>query len=373
MTPRRAAAELLRRHDAQRSLIAFTQYTFPRYRAASHHRLIAAQLERLLTGGVDRLMLLVPPRHGKSELASRRFPAFYLGHHPDRHFLSISATADLAADFGRDVRNLISGAEYGSLFETGLAADSHAKGKWHTSAGGVYYSVGIGGAVLGRGAHVMLIDDPFASMDEALSEATRKKVWDWYTGTAYNRLMPGGAIVVISHRMHEDDLAGRLLAQQAAGGDRWEVVELPAIDDYGMALWPEAYSIAALERIRAQHATTVLVGAISATADAGYRRLFQGRLAQALRQSAGARDADGLRRLRLCRDRRRRRLYGACHCRHGPGEPPLCARSLARADIVGEVDRGVLRSGAALETARLGGGARPDQGERRAVSVAPAA
>src|SRR5262245_17279300 len=97
-------------------------------------------------------------------------------------------------------------AEYGSLFDTMLAADSHAKGKWHTCAGGVYYSVGIGGAVLGRGAHVMLIDDPFASMDEVLSEATRKKVWDWYSGTAYNRLMPGGAIVVISHRMHEDDL-----------------------------------------------------------------------------------------------------------------------------------------------------------------------
>ena len=122
-------------------------------------------------------MLLVPPRHGKSELASRRFPAFYLGHHPDRHFLSVSATADLAADFGRDVRNLISSAEYGSLFKTMLAADSHAKGKWHTSAGGVYYSIGIGGVVLGRGAHVILIDDPFASMDEALSEATRKKVF----------------------------------------------------------------------------------------------------------------------------------------------------------------------------------------------------
>ena len=267
-------------------------------------------------------MLLVPPRHGKSQLASRRFPAFYLGHHPDRHFLSVSATADLAADFGRDVRNLISGAEYGwMLRETVLAADSHAKGKWHTAAGGVYYLIGIGGAVLGRGAHVMLIDDHFASMDEALSEATRKKVWDWYTGTAYNRLMPGGAIVVISHRMHEDDLAGRLLAQQAAGGDRWEVVELPAIDDHGMALWSEAYPIAALKRIRLKHATAVLVGAISAKADAGHRRLFQGRLAQTLRQSPRARNAYGLRRLRLCRDRRWRRLYGACHCRHGPGKP----------------------------------------------------
>lgn len=195
-------------------------------------------------------MLLVPPRHGKSELASRKFPAYYLGHHPGRQFLSVSATADLAADFGRDVRNLISGQEYRALFNTALAPDSHAKGKWHTSAGGIYYSLGIGGHMMGRGAHVMLIDDPFASMEDALSEATRKNVWDWYTGTAYNRLMPGGAIILINHRMHEDDLAGRLLAQQAAGGDRWEVVELSAISDDGAALWPEAYPIEALTRIR---------------------------------------------------------------------------------------------------------------------------
>jgi predicted phage terminase large subunit-like protein len=116
--------------------------------------------------------------------------------------------------------------------------------------GGLYYSVGIGGTVFGRGAHVMLIDDPFASMEDALSEATRKGVYDWFTGTAYNRLMPGGAIVLINHRVHEDDLAGRLLAQQAAGGDRWEVVELPAIGEDGVALWPDAYPIEALERIR---------------------------------------------------------------------------------------------------------------------------
>jgi predicted phage terminase large subunit-like protein len=249
MTPGRAA-ELLRCDDARRDLIAFTECTFPRYRPARHHRLIAAQLERVLAGEVDRLMLLVPPRHGKSELASRKFPAFYLGHHPDRQFLSVSATADLAADFGRDVRNLIADAEYATLFSTMLAPDSHAKGKWHTSAGGIYYSLGIGGHMMGRGAHVMLIDDPFASMEEALSEATRKTVWDWYSGTAYNRLMPGGAIILINHRMHEDDLAGRLLAQQAAGGDRWEVVELPAISDDGAALWPEAYPIEALARIR---------------------------------------------------------------------------------------------------------------------------
>ena len=237
--------------DAAESLIAFTEYTFPRYRTAQHHKIIAAQLERVERGEIDRLMLLVPPRHGKSELASKRFPAFFLGRQPAKQFLSVSATAELAADFGRDVRNIIGSPEYRAVFEeTELAEDSQAKGKWHTSVGGVYYSLGIGGSVMGRGADVMLIDDPYSTMDDALSELTRKRVWDWYTGTAYNRLMPGGAIVVINHRMHEEDLSGRLLAQQAAGGDRWEVVQLPAISDGGDVLWPEAYPAEVLERIR---------------------------------------------------------------------------------------------------------------------------
>lgn len=195
-------------------------------------------------------MLLVPPRHGKSELASIRLPAWFLGRQPHKQFLSVSATEGLASDFGRAVRNTISSAEYQAVFDTTLAEDSQAKGKWHTSAGGIYYSLGIGGSVLGRGGDCILVDDPYASMADALSELTRKNVWDWYTGTAYNRLMPGGSIIVINHRMHEDDLCGRLLAQQAAGGDKWEVVELPAINDAGEALWPDAYPLPALERIR---------------------------------------------------------------------------------------------------------------------------
>ena len=250
MTPLRAAKELLKRTEAIEKLIAFTEYTFDRYRTAPHHRLIAEQLERVERGEIDRLMLLVPPRHGKSELASKRFPAFYLGKHPHRQFISVSATAELAADFGRDVRNLIESPEYQVLFSTKLAEDSKAKGKWHTADGGIYYSIGIDGSVLGRGGDVVLIDDPYASMQEAMSELTRKNVWDWYSGTMYNRLQPGGAIVVINHRMHEDDLSGRLLAQQAAGGDQWTVIELPAINDGGEALWPEAYPLSALERIR---------------------------------------------------------------------------------------------------------------------------
>lgn len=244
-----AAKELLRRTDAAESLIKFTEYTFDRYRTSAHHQIIAAQLERVERGEIDRLMLLVPPRHGKSELASKRFPAFYLGRQPQKQFLSISATAELAADFGRDVRNIICGQEYRSLFDTQLAEDSQAKGKWHTRDGGIYYAVGIGGTILGRGGDVLLIDDPYSTMEDACSELVRKNVWDWYTGTAYNRLMPGGAIVVINHRMHEDDLSGQLLAQQASGGDKWEVVELPAIEN-GKALWPEAYPVQALERIR---------------------------------------------------------------------------------------------------------------------------
>lgn len=239
-----------RRIQAQSDLIGFTEYTYPRYRTARHHRIIAEQLERVERGEIDRLMLLVPPRHGKSELASIRLPAFFLGRQPHKQFLSVSATDGLASDFGRSVRNCINSPEYRAIFKTTLAEDSQAKGKWHTSDGGIYYALGIGGSVLGRGGDCILIDDPYATMAEAQSELTRKNVWDWYTGTAYNRLMPGGSIVVINHRMHEDDLCGRLLAQQAAGGDRWEVVELPAIDEAGEALWPDAYPIEALNRIR---------------------------------------------------------------------------------------------------------------------------
>lgn len=245
-----AAQTLLSRRIARSSLIAFTEYHNPRYETAEHHKVVAAKLEAVERGEIDRLMLMLPPRHGKSELASKHFPPLALGRRPERQFISVSATSELAADFGRDVRNIIRSPEYASLFETRLAEDSQDKSKWHTDAGGIYYAIGIGGSVLGRGADIMLIDDPFATMADAQSEVIRKKVYDWYTGTAYNRLMPGGAIVLIGHRMHEGDLQGMLLDQQAAGGDRWEVVELKAISDSGEALWPGRYPIDALERIR---------------------------------------------------------------------------------------------------------------------------
>lgn len=242
--------ELLRRKRASESLISFTEFTYPRYRTAHHHATIAAALEKVQRGETKRLMLLLPPRHGKSELASKRFPAYCLGLNPELQFISASATTSLAEDFGRDVRNIITSNEYQHIFPTQLAEDSQARGKWLTSKGGVFYAVGVGSAVIGRGADIFLIDDPYSSMEDAQSETIRRKVWEWYTGSVYNRLQPNGAIVLINHRMHEDDLTGRLLTEMKNGGDEWEIVRLPAIDDDGKALWPEAYPIDALRRIQ---------------------------------------------------------------------------------------------------------------------------
>ncbi len=238
-----------KRLKAQRDLVAFTEWTFPKYRTAPVHRTIAEQLERVERGEIDQLMLLCPPRHGKSTLASRHFPAYYLGRHPDRQFISASASASLAADFGRDVRNIVASQEYADIFETRLAEDSQAKDLWRTNEGGIFYAVGVGSQVMGRGANVLLIDDAFGSMEDAQSETERNRVWAWYSGSCYNRLEDNGAIVVIGHRMSEDDLQGRLLAQQAAGGDRWEVVELKASPEE--PLWPEKYDSRALARIKA--------------------------------------------------------------------------------------------------------------------------
>ncbi len=194
-------------------------------------------------------MLLCPPQHGKSRIASERFPAYLLGQNPQTDVISASATAQLAEKFGREVRNCISSSEYINLFETRLAEDSQAKGLWNTDKGGGYYAVGIGGALMGRGGELGIIDDPFATWEDAQSQLTRDKAWDWYTGTFYNRIRPGGSIIVIQHRMHEDDLVGRLLQQQATGGDKWEVIELPALLEDPP--WVERYDREALERIKA--------------------------------------------------------------------------------------------------------------------------
>lgn len=250
ISPQEAAIELLKRRAARRTVLGFTQYTSPRWFPSKLHRTICEQFDRIERGEIDRLMLLLPPQHGKSQIASRRYPAYSLGINPQHDVISASATHELAEDFGRDVRNCIQSLEYQQVFgDTRLAEDSQAKGKWGTNQGGSYYATGVGGALFGRGATRAIIDDPFASWEDAQSELSRARVWDWYTGTLYNRVRPQGAIVLIQHRMHEADLAGRLIEEMKAGKDRWEIVRLPAVDE-GQALWPERYDLQALERIR---------------------------------------------------------------------------------------------------------------------------
>lgn len=233
---------------SRRSLLAFTEYTNGLYSPAQHHHKIAAALEAVERGEIDRLMIFMPPRHGKSELASRRFPAWCLGRKPTRQIIAASYNSDLASDFGRDVRNIVASDDFAEVFPSvGLRPDSKAANRMNTNAGGAYIAAGVGTAVTGRGADIALIDDPFKDREEADSEVTRNKVWSWYQSTLYTRLMPGAAIVLIQTRWHEDDLAGRLLETQ---GDQWTVLELPALDKDGSALWPEWYDETALERIR---------------------------------------------------------------------------------------------------------------------------
>ncbi len=194
----------------------------------------------------------MPPRHGKSELVSRRFPAWLMGKDPTRQIIAASYSADLAQDFGRDVRNLVGSQDFGNVFPgVSLAADSSAAGRWNSNGGGSYVAVGVGGSITGRGAHIGIIDDPLKDRQEADSEIRRAHVKGWYQSTFYTRLMPPGAVVLCQTRWHEDDLAGWLLAEAESGGDTWEILDLPAIGADGSALWPERYPVEALERIRA--------------------------------------------------------------------------------------------------------------------------
>jgi len=250
-----ARRELARRELARRRLMPFVEYTFRAYRAAAVHRLLAEYLEGvelyIASGGregIGRLMVFEPPRHGKSELVSVRFPAWFLGRNPDRQVIVASCTGDLAVSFGRQVRNVIEGGEYQNVFglRSGrvmeesiyLADDSRAANAWSLARqrGGLV-AAGVGGNIIGRGAHLAVIDDPFRGRRDAESKAVRDGVDTWYKSELYPRLEVGGAIVLMHQRWHADDLAGRLLRRMVedpagaggAGADRWVVLSLPAV------------------------------------------------------------------------------------------------------------------------------------------------
>lgn len=241
-------------------LIAYAAYQWPAYQDAHHHRLIARHLEMVERGEITRLMITMPPRHGKSMLASEFFPAWYMGRNPDHYVVTATYAQELADDFGRKVKNQIEDAAFQAVFPgVGLADDSKSAKRFHiegsqggfehsTTQRGAFYAVGVGGPLTGRGAHLLLIDDPVKNREDAESEVIRRKTKDWYTSTAYTRLMPGGRIVIIQTRWHEDDLSGWL--QSDHGHEGWTVLNLPAINDNGEALWPEQYPVEALERIK---------------------------------------------------------------------------------------------------------------------------
>lgn len=227
------------------------QYTNRYYEPANHHRLLCEKLEAVERGECRRLMVFMPPRHGKSELVSRRFPAWFIGRNPRKEIISASYGATLAVDFGRDVKNTLETSEFKVLFpDVRLAADSQSKIRWHTSHGGGYVTAGVDTAITGRGADILNIDDPVKNREEAESSTRRETVWAWYRSAAYTRLMPGGSVILTMTRWHEDDLAGRLLEQAEKEGDKWEIISLPAISPEGNALWPERYPISTLNQIR---------------------------------------------------------------------------------------------------------------------------
>lgn len=238
-------------------LIAYAAYQWPGYRDAAHHRLIARKLEAVERGDCKRLMIFMPPRHGKSMLASEFFPAWYLGRNPEHYVIASTYAQDLADDFGRKVKAQIQDKGYQAIFPgVKLAEDSQSVKRFHVDGGlevgtaqrGAYYAVGAGGPLTGRGAHLLLIDDPVKNREEADSETVRRRLRDWYTSTAYTRLMPGARIVLIQTRWHEDDLGGWLLSEHQHEG--WDVLSLPAIDG-DKALWPEQYDAETLGKIKA--------------------------------------------------------------------------------------------------------------------------
>lgn len=258
-----ARQEMARRELAKNHLLPFILRFNDKYEPGWVHKDICDKLEwfsaAVAARESPRLMIFMPPRHGKSEIGSRSFPAWHLGRYPDHEFIACSYGSDLANGFSRKVRDVIEEPAYRAIFpDTQVSKDSRSVENWLTTKAGGYAAAGVGGAITGRGSHVLVIDDPVKNRTEAESATSREAVWDWYTSTAYTRLAPGGGVLVILTRWHDDDLAGRLLRKQAEGeGDEWVVVEYPAqaVHDElfrkaGEPLHAERYDIDALERIK---------------------------------------------------------------------------------------------------------------------------
>jgi predicted phage terminase large subunit-like protein len=239
--------KLKERELAQTKFIKFVEKVWPTFISGAHHKRMADAFERVARGECKRLIINMPPRHTKSEFASYLLPAWFLGQFPHKKVIQTSHTAELAVGFGRKVRNLVDTEVYHDIFpDLSLSTDSKAAGRWNTSKGGDYFAIGVGGAVTGKGADILIIDDPHSEQEAAMAATNPDvydKVYEWYTSGPRQRLQPGGSIVIVMTRWAQRDLTGQVLKADAQrNGEGWEVIEFPAILPSGNPLWPQFWS-----------------------------------------------------------------------------------------------------------------------------------
>lgn len=244
----------LDREKCHKSFMTYVKKMWPGFILGRHHGLIARKFEEIAEGKLKRLIINLPPRHTKSEFASYLLPSWFLGKFPGKKVIQSSNTADLAVSFGRKVRNLVSNDYYGDVFpNVSLRQDSKAAGRWATNHNGEYFAIGVGGTVTGKGADLLIIDDPHSEQEAIQGDPTVfDKVFEWYTSGVRQRLQPGASIVIVMTRWAEKDLTGRLMkeALKREKREEWELIELPAILPSGNPLWPEFWSIEELQALK---------------------------------------------------------------------------------------------------------------------------
>ena len=248
------------REQSRVSFIDFVRNMWPAFIDGEHHKIMADAFERIARGELKRLIVNMPPRHTKSEFASYLLPAWFLGQYPDKKVIQTAHTAELSVGFGRKVRNLVAEDDFKKVFpKLALRADSKAAGRWSTNKGGEYFAIGVGGAVTGKGADLLIIDDPHSEQEGQSADPTVfDKTYDWYTSGPRQRLQPGGAIVIVMTRWHMRDLTGKIIktATQREGMDEWEVIEFPAVFNENQsdekALWPQFWSLNELVALRSE-------------------------------------------------------------------------------------------------------------------------
>jgi predicted phage terminase large subunit-like protein len=244
--------------NAKDDFISFVNLMWPSFISGRHHKDMADAFERVARGELKRLIINMPPRHTKSEFASYMLPAWFLGKYPEKKVIQTAHTAELAVGFGRKVRNLIQSEDFAKVFPgITLSSDSKAAGRWNTNKRGDYFAIGVGGAVTGKGADLLIIDDPHSEQDAQQGQFNPEvydRVYEWYTSGPRQRLQPGGAIIVVMTRWSKRDLTGQILNSMAdrAGVDDWEVIEFPAILPSGNPLWPEFWSQKELDALKAE-------------------------------------------------------------------------------------------------------------------------